>query len=103
MKEEIKNLIEQAEKDFEVAQKNFNIEEYYMSAFLCQQSIEKMLKAFFVIKTRKSAGATHSLIYLAKETGVPKEFFGFWGSESRNLSKKSFELIKWIKNQIDKQ
>lgn len=59
MKEELRNLIEQAEKDSEVAKKNFNIEEYYISAFLCQQAIEKILKAYFIIKKGKSAGATH--------------------------------------------
>ena len=68
MREEIKNLWEQTEKDFEVAEKNFKIKEYYVSAFFCQQSVEKTLKAFFMIKKGKSAGPTHSLIYLAKET-----------------------------------
>ena len=49
MREEIKNLWEQTEKDFEVAEKNFKIKEYYVSAFFCQQSVEKTLKAFFMI------------------------------------------------------
>lgn len=127
MKEEIKNLIEQAEKDFEVAKKNFNIEEYYISAFLCQQAIEKILKAYFAIKNRKSAGATHSLIYLAKETQIPKDFYDFLGSLTPEFIttrypdvagdapyklyhkekvevylNKSEELIKWTKNQIRK-
>jgi len=128
MKEEIKNLIEQAEKDFEVAQKNFNLAEYYISAFLCQQAIEKILKAYFVVKKGKSAGTTHSLIYLAKETNVPKQFYDFLGSLTPEFIttrypdvagdapyklyhkdkvqvylNKSTELIKWIKNQISKQ
>lgn len=127
MKEEIKNLIEQGEKDFEVAKKNFDIEEYYVSAFLCQQSIEKILKAYFAIKNGKSAGATHSLIYLAKETQIPKDFYDFLGSLTPEFITtrypdvagdapyrlyhkekikvyliKSEELIKWIKNQIKK-
>lgn len=80
MREEVKNLLEQARKDLEVAEKNFKINEYYISAFLCQQSIEKALKAFFILKKGKSAGQTHSLIYLAKETGVPREFYSFLGS-----------------------
>lgn len=127
MKEELRNLIEQAEKDSEVAKKNFNIEEYYISAFLCQQAIEKILKAYFIIKKGKSAGATHQLIYLAKETKVPKEFYDFLGSLTPEFIttrypdvagdapyklyhkekveiylNKSSELIKWIKNQINK-
>ena len=128
MREEIKNLIEQAEKDFEVAKKNFDIGEYYISAFLCQQAIEKILKAYFAIKKGKSAGATHSLIYLAKETQVPKEFYDFLGSLTPEFITtrypdvagdapyrlyhrekveiyitKSSELIRWIKNQISKR
>jgi len=80
MREEVINLIEQAKKDLEVAEKNFNLEEYYISAFLCQQAVEKFLKAFFIVKKGKSSGPTHSLIYLAKETGVPKDFYNFLGS-----------------------
>ena len=128
MKEEIKNLIEQAEKDLEVAKKNFDIEEYYISAFLCQQSMEKILKAYFIIAKGKSAGTTHSLIYLAKESDIPRQFYDFLGSLTPEFVttrypdvagdapyklyhkekvevylKKSEELMKWIKNQISKQ
>jgi len=128
MREEVKNLFEQGIKDLEVAEKNFALKEYYISAFLCQQAVEKYLKAFFIIKNAKSPGPTHSLIYLAKETGIPKDFFNFLGDLSpefittrypdisgeapykiyhydkvKNYINKSKELIKWIDNQIKKQ
>ena len=128
MRKEIKNLWEQAEKDLEVAGKNFKLKEYYVTAFFCQQSIEKSLKALFRIKKLMDSGKTHSLIYLAEETKIPKKFYSFL----RNLTPefimtrypdiseevpfklydkkttgsyliKSKELIRWIKNQINKQ
>ena len=77
MREEVRLLLEQSEKDLEVAEKNFEIKEYYVSAFLCQQSIEKALKDFYIVKKGKSAGQTHSLIYLAKETNTQKIFMIF--------------------------
>ena len=125
MREEIKNLWEQTKKDFEVAEKNFKIKEYYVSAFFCQQSVEKTLKAFFMIKKGKSAGPTHSLIYLAKETKIPSGFFGIFQDlspefvttrypdvagdapyklyskgKAQDYLIKSGRLIKWIKQQI---
>lgn len=127
MRIEIKNLIEQAKKDLEVAEKNFILKEYYITAFLCQQAIEKYLKAFFMIKKGKSSGPTHSLIYLAKESGVPKNFYNFLGDLSpefittrypdiageapykiynsekvNNYLIKSKELIQWLENKIKK-
>ncbi len=127
MRPEIKNLIEQARKDLEAAKKIFLIKEYYVCAFLCQQAVEKYLKAFFMIKKGKSSGPTHSLIYLAKESGIPKNFYNFLGDLSpefittrypdiagdapyklyssdkvRNYINKSEEIIKWIENQIKK-
>ena len=128
MKEEIRNLFDQGRKDLEVAEKNFKLEEYYISAFLCQQAIEKYLKAYFMIKNGKSAGPTHSLIYLAKETKLPKVFYNFLGSltpefittrypdvagdapyklyqkeKVEDYIKKSKELVIWIENQTKKQ
>lgn len=75
MREEIKNLWEQAKKDIEMAEKNFLIKGYYITAFLCQQAVEKALKALFMIVNKKSSGPTHSLIYLAEKTKVPKSFY----------------------------
>jgi HEPN domain-containing protein len=72
MREEVKAWWRQALKDLDAAEKNFEIGEYYLVAFLCQQSVEKALKAFYIQKLKK-ATTTHSLIYLGKSVGVPKE------------------------------
>lgn len=47
--------------------------EYHLTAFLCHQSVEKALKAVYMHKLKQSPGATHSLIFLGRETGIPKE------------------------------
>ena len=77
MREEVWMWWRQALKDLEVAEKNKEIKEYYIAAFLCQQSVEKALKALFIHKLKSSPGTTHSLIYLGRKVGIPKEFESF--------------------------
>ena len=48
MREEVNRWWKQSLKDLESAKKNFSIDEYYVSAFLCQQAVEKALKSFEV-------------------------------------------------------
>ncbi|MEM2897347.1 MAG: HEPN domain-containing protein [Candidatus Bathyarchaeia archaeon] len=43
-----------------------------MVAFLCQQSVEKALKALFINKLRKAPGSAHSLVYLGKSVDAPE-------------------------------
>ena len=74
MREEVRMWWKQALKDLESAEKNLKIEEYYLTAFLCQQSVEKALKALYIHKLKTFPGVTHSLIYLGKKVGVPREF-----------------------------
>lgn len=75
MRKEIENWWKQAEKDFDSAKKNFEISEYYLTAFLCQQAVEKGLKAFILAKTREKRIEGHSLVYLGKEAKLPPNFF----------------------------
>lgn len=48
--------LEQAEKDFEVAKKNFQLKEWYVVAFFCQQAVEKALKALYQEKKKSGRG-----------------------------------------------
>jgi len=73
MREEVKNWLKQANKDFEVAEKNFNLKEYYISVFLCQQAIEKGLKAV-ILEKRKEKALGHSLVQLGREANIPEKF-----------------------------
>lgn len=73
MRKEVEHWWLQALKDLDSAQKNLNIEEHHLAAFLCQQSVEKALKALYMHRFKESPGATHSLIFLGKKTGIPEE------------------------------
>ncbi len=73
MRKEVELWWKQALKDLEAAEKNYKIGEYYIVAFLCQQSIEKALKALYIHILKESPGTTHSLVFLGKRLEVPKD------------------------------
>jgi len=77
MRQEVKEWWRQAEEDLDSAEYNFKGGKYYLAVFLCQQATEKALKAYFIKKKNTQPASTHSLIYLATETEVPKKFFRF--------------------------
>ncbi len=72
MRKEVEIWLKQALKDFESAKKNLKIREYYLVAFLCQQAVEKGLKALFIHLHKKLPEKTHSLIYLGRKVKIPK-------------------------------
>lgn len=76
MEEEIRSWIDQAKKDFQAAKKNFDIKVYYVVAFLCQQAVEKGLKALY-IKKFKELKKTHDLVALGNDVGLPKELIQY--------------------------
>lgn len=77
MRPEAENWWKQARKDLEAAHKNLGIEEYYLVAFLCQQAVEKGLKALYIVKRRQAPPQHHSLIFLGEEVKLPKMFYSF--------------------------
>ena len=74
MREEVNRWWKQSLKDLESAKKNFSIDEYYVSAFLCQQAVEKALKSLYIHILRSSPGHTHSLIFLGKSVNIPEDY-----------------------------
>ena len=70
MRKEIECWWEQARMDMEAACKNFDIAEYYVSSFLCQQAVEKALKAYLISKTGELI-KVHDLPYLCRKAGIP--------------------------------
>lgn len=128
MRREIELWWKQSEADFDTANKNFQVGCYYSSVFFCQQSLEKGLKALFILKKGESSGTTHSLIFLSTETKVPSKFLSFLRSITseyintrypdigdsapyerydkqiaEETINKTEEVIEWIRNQIEKQ
>ena len=71
MEEEIKRWMEQAERDFKSAKNSFNIGDYYVASLLCQQSVEKGLKALY-LKKFNSIKKIHNLVILAEDLKLPK-------------------------------
>lgn len=77
MRKEVQNWLDQAADDFDAAEFNLRGGKYYVAAFLCQQAVEKALKALFLSEKKGEVPQSHSLIYLATNTGVPKRFYSF--------------------------
>ncbi len=82
MRQEIEHWWLQAQEDLSTAIYLSEGKKYYMAAFASQQAVEKALKALYILKLKKSAGTTHSLIHLASETNVPQKYFSFLRSLS---------------------
>jgi len=75
MKKEIENWWKQAERDLHSAENNLSSGDYYVSAFMSQQAVEKALKALF-IQEKKELIKTHSVSRMAKLLSVPLEILG---------------------------
>lgn len=72
MREEVIHWWKQAQRELESAEKNLKIGEYYLVAFLCQQSVEKGLKAMVILKHKESI-PTHSLIELGNKLKINQD------------------------------
>ncbi len=72
MKEEVRRWLRLAEDDLKSAQASFDNKQYYVCAFLCQQSVEKGLKALIIKKTGQLI-KIHDLVILGKKINLPQE------------------------------
>jgi len=64
--------LEQAERDMKSAKNSLNSKDYYVSALLSQQAVEKALKFLFLKKNGKLM-KIHDLVKLAREINAPQE------------------------------
>ncbi|VVB85536.1 HEPN domain protein [uncultured archaeon] len=69
--EVIGRWVRQAEHDLENARKNLDIEAYDVSLILCQQAVEKILKALYIKERQEEPPRTHSLRKLIELTDMP--------------------------------
>jgi|SRR3989338_2690183 len=74
MREEIKNLWEQANVDLKTAMNSLKSGDYYASVFWCQQSIEKALKSYIILSKKESPKQIHSLVKLGRMANIPQKF-----------------------------
>ena len=71
--ETIGRWVRQAEHDLENAKKNLDIEAYYVCLILCQQGVEKILKALYIKERQEEPPRTHSLRKLIELTDLPDD------------------------------
>lgn len=69
---EVENWWKQSQVDFTSAQHCFESKDYYLSAFMCQQAVEKAIKALY-IKEHQELLRIHDLVRLARDVHLPEE------------------------------
>ena len=72
MRIEIEHWWKQAQRDLVSAKNSSKSGDYYISAFLCQQVVEKGLKARLMLSTKERMFISHSLIELGRRAKVPE-------------------------------
>jgi len=81
MNEKVKYWSELSDYDYDTASAMLKTGRYLYVGFMCHQTVEKILKAYFNSKKSEPAPFTHSLSYLAKKSDVydslPNEFKDF--------------------------
>lgn len=128
MREEIRNWWEQARRDLKTAENSHKSGDYYASVFWSQQSLEKGIKAYIMLKQRTNTNLNiHSLIKLARMAKMPSKFYSFLRSispeyyisrypdaseetpyklytkeDSAEILKQSKEVVKWLNMKIRK-
>ena len=120
MRKEVQNWLDQAADDFDGAEFNFQGKRYSIAAFLCQQAVEKALKALLIEKTA-SFPRIHDLTRLARLVEAPKDIVTKCASISpaytasrypdspkhyskedcEKLLAKSKVILKWTREKLD--
>jgi HEPN domain-containing protein len=70
MKEKVKYWTELSDYDFDTALAMQQSSRYLYVGFMCHQTIEKILKAYFNSISDETAPFSHSLSYLAKKSNI---------------------------------
>lgn len=125
----VRKWLERARYDLDTAKAMLNTRRYLYVAFMCQQSLEKILKAIIIEKGGEVL-RTHNLVRLAEMAGVyplmTVEFINFlsdltpyavesrYGDYKRKLSEiinkkmaikyldKTEEIFKWLRKRVKK-
>lgn len=76
MREEVQRWLKQADHDLEMAKKNYQIEGYDICLILCQQAIEKFLKALYIYQRNEFPPRIHSFKKLIELLALPQDLLG---------------------------
>ena len=74
MREEVKRWWKLTEKDIDAAEYNFKGGKYYISIFLCEQSVEKAFKTLWLKEKKSQVPKVHNLLFFHKELDIPLKF-----------------------------
>ncbi len=124
MMTESNNWLKQAEADLRSSENSLKSRDYYLSAFMSQQAVEKGLKAVYIEKKR-SLLKTHSISALAKELMLPSNLLNkisdletvyqetrypdvskkipaeeYGENDATDLLNVAMEVMIWIRNQM---
>ena len=69
----IRDLVDTASKDFELAKERRSLRDYVTATLLYNKAVEKILRALFISRVKKSPPKNVSIDYLAQRTGLPDE------------------------------
>jgi HEPN domain-containing protein len=70
VQEKMEYWLDIAEYDLETAKSMFKSRRYLYTVFMCQQALEKMIKAHYILEKGKEAPRSHNLSYLAGLTAL---------------------------------
>jgi HEPN domain-containing protein len=76
MRKEVENWWKQALRDMGSAERIMGLDDYYVSAFLCQQAVEKALKALLIQETGKFP-RIHDTAELSRRVNAPSKIVEF--------------------------
>jgi len=70
MNKKVKYWLDLSDYDYDTALAMQQSGRYLYVGFMCHQTIEKILKAYFNLNNSESAPFTHSLSFIAKKAGI---------------------------------
>ncbi|MBI5700305.1 HEPN domain-containing protein [Candidatus Saganbacteria bacterium] len=125
MKKEIIKWTKQGDHDLEMAKNIIDDGGYDTCAFLCQQAVEKYLKALYILLNNKPAPRTHYLDEIGRNLNVPSQilsllkelssdymvsrypdvtasapFEEYSESDAKGKIKTAEDILSWVKSQI---
>ena len=115
-----------AERDLGSAERQLEIEAWDVCCVLCEQAVEKYLKALYVLRNEAEPPRTHKIVELAHDLGAPPELYerlhiletdyirtrypvplgdpgappSYDEDTARNRLSRTRDMVAWVKNRL---